>query len=134
MTIRELSKYHSLKTEIKEIEENIIELERNVISSSKITGISVSKGNFVGNPTEKFATKLIKIKNKLENKKEELVDELNKIESFLETVEDNEIRIIIRKRFLKGKSWQKIGEEINTDRSTPYYKLKKYLDERGKIK
>ena len=47
-----------------------------------------------------------------------------------ETVEDADIRIIIRKRFLDCKTWQQVGNEIITDRSTPYYRLKKYLKNR----
>lgn len=130
MTINELSKYHSTKIEIQQLENNIRELETTIIGSSKITGMSITKSNSTSNPTERIGIKLVRLKNKLEVKKELLIDELNKIEDFLETVEDGEIRVIIRERFIDGKTWQEISRKIITDRSTPYYKLKKYLKER----
>ena len=39
MTIHELSKYHHIKNEIKQLEDSIRELEETVIGSSKITGM-----------------------------------------------------------------------------------------------
>lgn len=130
MTINELSKYHSAKIEIDQLENNIRELESTIIGASKITGMPIIKSNSTSNPTERIGIKLVRLKNKLEVKKELLIDVLNKIEDFLETVEDSEIRVIIRERFIDGKTWQEISRKIISDRSTPYYKLKKYLKER----
>lgn len=126
MTIKELSKYHNMKIEIQQLKDNIEELETTIIGSSKITGLPMML-SVNSNPTERLGIKLAKLKTILENKKDKLLDELNKIEDFLNTVEDGEIRIIIRKRFLEGKTWKEISKDIISDRSTPYYKLKKYL-------
>ena len=130
MTIQELSKYHDLKTEIKQLEENIKELEMTV-SSPKITGMPISKNGSSNNPTERIGLKLVQLRNKLIFKHEELLDEISKIEDFLTSIDDAEIRVIIRKRFLEGKTWNIVSNEINADRSTPYYRLKKYLKERS---
>lgn len=127
MTIQELSKYHDIKLEIKQIEDNIRELEETTISSSKITGMPFSTGGKNESPTERIGIKLANLKDKLLKKTEKLLDEHDKIEDFLSTVDDAEIRIIIRKRFLEDKSWEKVGKETSSDRSTPYYKLKNYL-------
>lgn len=130
MTIQDLSKYYKLKIEIQQIKDNIKEIEATIIGSSKITGMPTS-GNNNSNPTEKIGMKLSSLTSSLEVKKDKLLDEFNKIENFLDSVEDNEIRIIIRKRFLEGKTWQNVGKEIIADRSTPYYKLIKYLKRRS---
>ena len=128
MTIHDLSKYHNLKIEIKQIKDNIEEIETTIIGSSKITGMPmVSSGNN-SSPTERIGMKLAKLKTTLENKTDKLLDELNKIEDFLNTVDDGEIRIIIRKRFIEGKTWKEVSKDIIADRSTHYYKLKKYLN------
>lgn len=129
MTIKELSKYHNLKVELAQLEDNIKEVEATVIGASKITGMPSSKTFNNGSPTERIGIKLAKLKDKVDIKKEELLDEFNKIEQFLNTVDNNEIRIIIRKRFLEGKTWQKVADEMapSSDRTTPYYQLKKYL-------
>lgn len=126
MTIKELSKYHNIKIEIEQLENNVKELESTIIGSSKITGMpSVISVN--SSPTERIGTKLVQLNLKIEDKKENLLDEAHKIEDFLTTVDDAEIRIIIRERFLYGKTWDDIAKKMITDRSTPYYKLKKYL-------
>lgn len=128
MTIHDLSKYHNLKIEIKQIKDNIEEIETTIIGSSKIAGIPITSSSNNSNPTERIGMKLAKLKTTLENKTDKLLDELNKIEDFLNTVDDGEIRIIIRKRFIEGKTWKEVSKDIIADRSTPYYKLKKYLN------
>ena len=72
------------------------------------------------------------MKQKLTDKTEKLLDEAQKVEEFIETVDDADIRIIIRKRFLDCKTWQQVADEIHADRSTPYYRLKKYLKDNVK--
>lgn len=129
MTIKELSKYHDLKVEIPQLEHRIIQLEQTIVGASKITGTPIGTG--ISNPTERIGIKLAKLRTKLLKKIEELLDKETKIEEFLETVEDAKVRIIIRKRFFEGKSWNDIGHELNFERTTPYYHLKKYLKERG---
>jgi hypothetical protein len=128
MTIHDLSKYHNLKIEIKQIKDNIEEIETTIIGSSKIAGIPITSSSNNSNPTERIGMKLAKLKTTLGNKTDKLLDELNKIEDFLNTVDDGEIRIIIRKRFIEGKTWKEVSKDIIADRSTPYYKLKKYLN------
>lgn len=129
MTINELSKYHNVKIEIKQLEDTVKELETTIVGSSKITGMPLKvTGN--SSPTERIGIKLAQLKLKIESKKESLIDEAHKIEDFLETVEESEIRIIIRKRFLEGKTWKEVSKDIIADRSTPYYRLKKYLNGR----
>ncbi len=129
MTIKELSKYHNLKVELLQLEDNIKEIESTIIGASKITDTSFNKSFNNGSPTERISIKLTKLKDKVNDKKEELLNEFWKIEQFLNTVDDNEIRIIIRKRFLESKTWQKVADEMapSSDRTTPYYQLKKYL-------
>lgn len=128
MTIKELSQYHNVKIEIQQIKDNIEEIETTIIGSSKIAGIPITSSSNNSNPTERIGMKLAKSKTTLENKTDKLLDELNKIEDFLNTVDDGEIRIIIRKRFIEGKTWKEVSKDIIADRSTPYYKLKKYLN------
>ena len=132
MTIKELSKYRDLKVEILQLQDRITELEQTIIGSAKITGMPFSGGT-TSNPTERLGLKLAKLKTKLLKQMEELIDRETKIEDFLETVEDAKVRIIIRMRFFDGKSWNDIGHELNFERTTPYYHLKKYLKERGAI-
>jgi hypothetical protein len=131
MTIDELSKYYSIKIEVDQIKSNLKELDSTSIGSSKISGMP--KGtNEVSNPTENIAIKKLKLEEILKKKQDKLLTEQLKIENFLETIEDSNIRVIIRARFIDGKPWSVIGKELNFERTTPYYHLKKYLKNRGK--
>lgn len=130
MTIKELSKYRDLKVEIPQLQDRITELEQTIVGASKMTGMPSSRGT-KSNPTERIALKIVKLRTNLLKKMEELIDRETKIEEFLETVDDAKVRIIIRKRFFEGKSWNDIGRELSFERTTPYYHLKKYLKERG---
>ena len=131
MTITDLSKYHLIKIEIEQLDNIIKDFEAALLSSSKIKE-TISSTNNNSNPTETLALKLTQLKNELIVKKRKLTDENIKIENFLATVDDVEIRIIIRKRFLEGKTWQVIAKELIMDRTTPYYKLNKYLGDESK--
>lgn len=132
MTIKELSKYRKIKVEIKQLEDTVKELENTIVGSSKINDMSVNKTNNNISQTEKIGIKLVQLKQKIEYKKELLLDEAHRIEDFLANVEDEEIRIIIRERFLESKTWYDVSKKIVSDRTTPYYKLQKYL--KGKRK
>lgn len=131
MTIADLSKYHLIRIEMEQLDNIIKDFEATLLSSSKMKETISSKNNN-SNPTETLALKLMQLKNELVAKKRRLTDENMKIERFMDTVDDVEIRIIIRKRFLESKTWQVIAEELNMDRTTPYYKLNKYLGEVSK--
>lgn len=131
MRLDELSKYYHIKLEIKQLEDNLKELDDTAIGSPLLTGMPHSQGN-VGNPTESLILKKDKLLNILKKKQEKLYDEQIKIEEFLEEVQDSTIRIIIRARFIDCKSWTQIGKELNFDRTTPYYHLKKYLKSHNK--
>lgn len=131
MTIDELSKYHIIKLEIEQIKANLKELDSTIISSPRLTGMPQGTGT-KGNPVEILIIKKSKLEMILKNKQDKLLDEQLKIEDFLETIKDNNVRVIIRARFIDGKNWHQIGKELNFERTTPYYHLKKYLKGRQK--
>ncbi len=127
MTIQELSRYHAITIEIEQITKNLKELENTVISSKELNGMPKAL-NITGSSVESLLLKKEKLENLLNEKKELLLDEHLKIENFLKTVQDDNIRIIIRSRFIDGKNWHDIAKSLNFDRTTPYYQLKKYLE------
>lgn len=127
MTIQELSRYHAITIEIKQITKSLKELENTVISSKELNGMPKAL-NTTGSSVENLLLKKEKLENLLNEKKEQLLDEQLKIEKFLKTIQDDNIRIIIRSRFIEEKNWHDIAKSLNSDRTTPYYQLKKYLE------
>ena len=126
MTIKDLSQYHILKLEIEQIKSSLEELAKTSVGSPNFTGLPSSKGT-TSNLVETTVLKREKLYKSLVKKESSLIDELKKIEDFLKMVDDGVIRVIIRERFINGAKWSDIAKMLNFERTSPYYRLKKYL-------
>ncbi|MBQ2892252.1 MAG: DUF1492 domain-containing protein [Bacilli bacterium] len=127
MTKKELSKYYYLSREIKDLEERIQTLQNQSVGVSKLTGMPFS--NEKSNPVEKRAELLITLKNKLEKRKTKSLEELIKIEKCISAIEDIETRMIMTKRYIELKSWEKISMEMYMSERTLFRKQKAYFKE-----
>lgn len=129
MDIKELNKLYFIKKNIKALEDELAEL--NNLGSAPIN--NMPKGQGVSNPTEKFVLRKNRILEKLNKKYEEYLTEYEKIDDFIEKIEDEEVKLIARLRFIKQKNWFYIAEEISpedkmTHWTTPRKKLNRYLE------
>lgn len=119
-----LNKLYYLKLEIDNLKEEIKGLAE--ISSTEITGMPHGSGT--SNPTEQYFLKKEKLLERLNYKLERYIDERENIENRLENIEDAEVRMIARYRFIDNLKWEDIGKKMYRDRSVCYRKLNKYLD------
>lgn len=119
-----LNKLYYLKLEIENLKEEIKGLAE--ISSTEIS--DMPKGSGTSNPVEQYFLKKDKLLERLNYKLEKYVDERENIENKLESIEDAEVRLIARYRFIDNLIWEDIGKKMHSDRSVCYRKLKKYLD------
>ena len=94
MTKEELSSYYYLKKEIKQIEERIKEIDDTFLSANRINGMRYEKR--LSNPQEQRMILIEKYDKRLEEKKDEALKELMKIENFIDSINDPEIRMIFR--------------------------------------
>lgn len=121
--MKNLNKLYWLKKEVTQIENQIRELT--ILSAFEMSGMPSS--NSVSSPVEKFYDRLDKLRTKLEKAKEKVVLEKERLESYIETIEDAEIRVLARARYLECKTWEVIGDENHMDRRTASRKLEKYF-------
>ena len=121
--MKRLNKLFWLKKEIEQIEMQIKELT--ILSAMAMNGMP--SGNSVSSPVEKFYARLEKLRTKLQAKLEEYITEKEYIEDYIENIQDAEVRVIARKRFVDNKDFQTIGNEMFMDRTTAYRKLKNYI-------
>ena len=121
--MKNLNKLYWLKKEVTQIEDQIRELT--ILSAFEMSGMPSS--NSVSSPVEKFYARLDKLRTKLEKAKEKVVVEKERLESYIETIEDAEIRVLARARYLECKTWEVIGDENHMDRRTASRKLEKYF-------
>ena len=126
--MKRLNKLYWLKKEIEQIEMQIKELT--VLSATAMSGMP--SGGSVSSPVEKFYDRLDKLQKRLQAKLNEYVAERERIEDYIESIEDVEVRVIARMRFIDNEDFQTIGNEMFMDRTTAYRKLKKYFEKDGK--
>lgn len=123
MTEKELSKYYWLRKEIKDLEERLVEFGYGVSATKldkEISGIT---------STESIQEKRIIIIEKWISARVSALEEYLKIESYIESVEDSEIRQIMRYRFLDLKKWNEIDKLMLCGKD---YAKKKYYHYRKK--
>ena len=121
MSEKELSRYYWLKKEIKDLENRLLEFGDGV---SAIVITNEIKGSPQHTSIQEKRAILVE---KLINARLSALEEYIKIESYIEKVEDTEIRQIMRYRFLDLLNWNEIGEEMNYDRTTISKKMRAYL-------
>ena len=124
--MKNMNKLYFLKIEIKELKDEINNLTE--ISSAKITGMP--HGTTTSDPTQQYFLKKQKLIEKLNKKLERYIDELTRIENIIDNIEEPDIRIIARMRFVDNKNWEEIGKEMHLDRSVCYRKVKKCIEKR----
>lgn len=122
--MRNPNRLYWLKKEIEEIEWQIKELS--ILRGSTMSGMPSSRA--ITSSVEQYVLKLEKLTEKLNKKRDEYIAEAVIIENFIENIEDDEIRLIARKRFIEHKNFQTIGDELFMDRTTASKKLTRYLE------
>ena len=123
--MKNLNKVYWLKKEIEQITDQIKELT--FYQGASISG-APSGSHSNTSPIERYVIKKERLMEKLQRKFDELVTEVQRIEEYIESIDDAEIRVIARKRFIENKDWQVIGDEMYMDRTTVSRKMKKYLE------
>lgn len=122
MNEKELSKYYYLKKEVEDLEERIITFGVGV-SSVKIKELNVDSS-----PQYKsIQDKITELKDLWMEKRVSALEEYIKIEHYISSVEDSEIRVLLRYRYLDLLNWEQIGEKVFMDRTSVSKKIRKYL-------
>jgi len=122
MTKKRLEQYSSIKAEIKKLEDEIKERENRRLTDT-VTGSS---------PEYPFTKHTVTIKGvdygsdlltrRLKEKAFLLDEERTYIEKWLDTVEDSQMRTIIRMKFVKGLTWQQIATELDAPHKMEKFK------------
>ena len=121
--MRGLNKLYYIKKDIESIKEEI----KNIPEISGIDMSGMPHGSGVGDPVYNLFLKKEKLVEKLNKKIEIYLDELIRIENIIDGIEDVEVRTIARMRFIQHKTWEKIGDELNYDRTTCSKKVRDYF-------
>ena len=76
--------------------------------------------------------KKVKLINKLKKYQSKYIDQLDNINQFIESIEDDETRLIARYRLIDNLKWEEIGAIMYKDRTSCYRKLQKVIENNTK--
>lgn len=136
MTERDLDGLRYIKARIVKLEERQRELEmENGVGAINMDGMPHSSNP--GNPVERMAIARAALQEKLAEAKAAAVEKELEIRQFIESVELEDVKLIIELRFIRLMDWYDIAVELSeitgkyVDRTTPAKKMRKYLKEHG---
>lgn len=127
MTSKELGRYYYLSMEIKEIKIKLQEIAQQSIRVNELTGMPHGTG--VSDPVAKKVELLDKYSRKLEKMEIEAIEEMLKIERYIESIDDIVARIIFNKRYIEFKTWNRIAIEMKMSLRHVQRIHRKYLAE-----
>ncbi|WP_346914193.1 hypothetical protein [Clostridium sp.] len=111
MTKQELSQLYYLNREIEHLKERITELECIATSStSRITGMPHATD--ISDKVGKYAAEIVDLKELLDLNLKKCFYELNRLNRYIESIEDSEMRMIMSLRYINGLSWQQVAFSI----------------------
>ena len=112
MTKKELSQLYYLNREIEEIQRRIIELETLATGcTSRITGMPM--GSDVNDKVGTYVAELADLKCLLDLNLKKCFYELNRLNRFINSIEDSQMRMIISLRYINGLPWEQVAASIS---------------------
>lgn len=123
MTIDDLEELRYLNSEIKAVQQEI-EGMYNTYKSPAFDKIG-SSPQHAGDPTAEAAQKIIALQQKYNRMLNDMADRRNRVNSWLLSLDDEEIKSIIRWHYLCGKSWKQTSGLVYG--ASSYYNARKTL-------
>lgn len=119
MTFEEASQIYYINLEIKALQLELakMEEERNYYKPMILSDMPRAGGEHI-NPSDEYLVKRQEIEDMINYAMRKLQYERKKLEQFLNTVEDAEMRLILRLRCVNNMKWEDIGEELHMARTT----------------
>lgn len=130
MTKKELSQLYYLNREIEEQQRRLSELECLATScSAQITGMP--RANGISDKISKYVAEIADLKSLLDLNLKKCFYELNRLNRYIQSVEDSEMRMILSFRYINGLSWQQVAASISVYATEDSVRMKhnRYLRE-----
>ena len=111
MNKRELSQLYYLNREIEQLKSRIEELECIAVSdTSRITGMPHVTG--ISDKVGRYAAEIADLKELLDLNLKKCFYELNRLNRYIEGIDDSQMRMIMTLRYVNGLSWRQIAFSI----------------------
>jgi len=117
MTREELGRLRSIQKEIELIKKELTAITDEYVTD-RVTG-SMTEHPYIlthftisGYASGDCSNKVKRLERKLKRKLDELMDERERLEEYIESVNDDIARMILRLRYINGLRWNQIGNEL----------------------
>jgi len=135
MTMKELYQLHNLTKLIERDEMEIQRIEERLgVKSPSLSGMPHAPG--IHDKLGEGVPELVDRKNELEERKKQYTEVRNRLRSYIETVPDLHLRLILQLRFVDLMSWQEVADFAGGKNSEASVRMlvKRYLakDNEGK--
>ena len=123
LTKQELLRYRNISAEIEVLRKQLKNIEPEFTTDS-VTGSDVDypftkhSMTIYGYNERDYKKKILRLRNKIDKKLNELVEEKDKLMGYIYSVDDSRIRQILIHRYVDGLSWKAIGEKMKYGTST----------------
>jgi len=129
MTKQELSQIYWLTLTINEYEQKLHDLEN--CGYKSVVGVSRGKSGNISNPTGNLAVKIAEYKELIKEKYIEVVERKIAAEHFISGIDDVQLRLVMRLRFIELQGWLKIARAIGSyNESTPRMMVDRFFAEK----
>jgi len=123
MTIRELSKLYWLNREIEGLRGRLAELRaRATDSTQKITGMPHVPG--AADKVGTYAVEIAELQKQLERSLRQSCQERNRLNGYINQIQDPYTRELLRLRFVQGMSWEAVADAIGGGVSGEFVRVK----------
>lgn len=126
MSVEELSQIYYINKEIKSLQMELAQLrQKNFYKPNVIT--DMPRGGEHEEQNLEYVNDVMMLEDLINYSLRKLQYERKKIDDFLNSIEDGELRLIMRLRAVNNMSWEDIGEEVGKDRRTVSRKFYNYF-------
>lgn len=135
ITLEDLRKYQSIKENLKAIKMEIDALYYPV-SSVPMTSDGSTRPSLPSSPTERAFFRIEKKKARLEAKQAELNELIDRIDAFIDEVDDHHVAAIMRIHFVCGETWRGTCKQIYgyADSDICRNAVRRYMEKRSERK
>lgn len=131
MTIKELSKLYWLNREIERDKARLEELYTKAISSSQtITGMPHVPG--ITDKVGRYSGEIADLRGIIEANIQRCFYELNRLNRYIDNVDDPQMRMILSLRFVNGLPWQQVAASIGGSNTADSVRMmcKRFLEKK----
>ena len=112
MIKKELSQLYYLNREIEQLQARLTELESLATScTANITGMP--RANGISDKIGKYAAEIADLKSLLDLNLKKCFYELNRLNRYIQSVDDSEMRMILSLRYVNGLCWEQVAASIS---------------------